>query len=166
MAFYKLCDCGTKNMFEHRGLAPRKCEKCGRSLLEVSAVDEDSVEEQEEISDDNHSEDTLVEGLYYSLNTPDGKEQIVIPSAGGIVGRNALGAVMLREHSAVSREHIKVTYRGRIGLLIEDISKYGTFINGEQLVKGTAKFAHDGDVVKLYDYELVVRRHEEELQCH
>ena len=53
MAFYKLCDCGIKNVFEHRGLAPRKCEKCGRSLLEVSVVDEDLVEEQEEITDEN-----------------------------------------------------------------------------------------------------------------
>lgn len=162
MAFYKLCDCGTKNMFEHRGLAPRKCEKCGRSLLEVSVVDEDLVEEQEEITDEKTSGDISLDRFYYSLNTPDGKEQIVIPSSGGIVGRNALGAELLGKHNAVSREHIKVSYRGRIGLLIEDMSKYGTFINNEQLVKGSARFARDGDVIKLYDYELVVHRHEEE----
>lgn len=123
MAFYKLCDCGTKNMFEHRGLAPRKCEKCGRSLLEVSVVDEELVEEQEEITDEKTSEDISLDRFYYSLNTPDGKEQIVIPSSGGIVGRNALGAELLGKHNAVSREHIKVSYRGRIGLLIEDISQ-------------------------------------------
>ena len=46
--------------------------------------------------------------------------------------------------------------------MIEDKSKYGTFINDEQLVKGTTKFARDGDVIKLYDFELIVRRHEED----
>ncbi len=160
MSFYKLCDCGTKNLFEHRGLAPRKCEKCGRSLLEFSVVDEDLVED--DVIEENPSEDIALDLFYYSLNTPDGTGQIVIPSSGGIVGRNALGAELLEKHHAVSREHIKVSYRGRIGLLIEDISKYGTFINSEQLVKGTTKFAHEGDVIKLYDFELIVRRHEED----
>ena len=149
-------------MFEHRGLAPRKCENCGRSLLEFSVVDEDLIENQGENVDEKPTEDIALDQFYYSLNTPDGTEQIVIPSSGGIVGRNALGADLLENHHAVSREHIKVAYRGRIGLLIEDKSKYGTFINDEQLVKGTTKFARDGDVIKLYDFELVVRRHEEE----
>lgn len=162
MAFYKLCDCGTKNMFEHRGLAPRKCENCGRSLLEFSVVDEDLVDDEEEPIEEKPSEDIALDQFYYSLNTPDGTGQIVIPSSGGIVGRNALGAELLEKHNAVSREHIKVSYRGRIGLLIEDKSKYGTFVNDEQLVKGTTKFARDGDVIKLYDFELIVRRHEED----
>lgn len=162
MAFYKLCDCGTKNMFEHRGLAPRKCENCGRSLLEFSVVDEDLVEDDEELVEEKPSEDIALDQFYYSLNTPDGTGQIIIPSSGGIVGRNALGAELLEKHNAVSREHIKVSYRGRIGLLIEDKSKYGTFINDEQLVKGTTKFARDGDVIKLYDFELIVHRHEED----
>ncbi len=163
MAFYKLCDCGTKNHFEHRGLAPRKCENCGRSLLEFSVVDEDLIEENEvEDEGTTPSEDIALEQLYYSLDTPDGTAQIIIPSSGGIVGRNALGADILESDHAISREHIKVSYRGRIGLLIEDISKYGTFINGEQLVKGANKFAREGDIIKLYDFELIVRRHEEE----
>ena len=163
MAFYKLCDCGTKNLFEHRGLAPRKCHNCGRSLLEASVVDEDLVEAIEDVVE-NQSEDIDIslDQLYYSLITPDGTGQIIIPMSGGIVGRNALGAELLEKNLAVSREHIKVSYRGRIGLLIEDRSKYGTFINDEQLVKGATKFARDGDIIRLYDFELVVHRHEEE----
>lgn len=162
MAFYKLCDCGTKNTFEHRGLAPRKCKNCGRELLEFSVIDEDLIDEQEEIITDQPSNDISLDRFYYSLITPDGQGEIIIPSSGGVVGRNALGSELLEKHHAVSREHIKVSYRGRIGLLIEDISKYGTFINGEQLVKGATKFARDGDKIKLYDFELVVQRHEEE----
>lgn len=121
-----------------------------------------SLKNREKSPSEKLSEDISSDRFYYSLNTPNGKEQIIIPSAGGIVGRNALGAELLGKHNAVSREHIKVSYRGRIGLMIEDISKYGTFINDEQLIKGSAKFARDSDVIKLYDYELVVHRHEEE----
>ena len=111
-------------MFEHRGLAPRKCEKCGRRLLELSVVDEDLIEEQEDIIEDKPSEDIALDQLYYSLDTPDGTGQIIIPSSGGIIGRNALGAELLEKHNAVSREHIKVSYRGRIGLLrSQDLQK-------------------------------------------
>lgn len=162
MAFYKLCDCGTKNVFEHRGLAPRKCQNCGRSLLEFSVIDEDLENEPEELVDEVPVTDISLDRFYYSLDTVDGTEQIIVPSSGGIIGRNALGAEIFESNHAVSREHIKVSYRGRIGLLIEDMSKFGTFVNDEQLVKGTAKFARDGDIIKLYNFELIVHRHEEE----
>lgn len=161
MAFYKLCDCGVKNVFAHRGMAPRKCSDCGRSLLEVSVVDEDLIEEDEEIIE-QPSEDLDVDRFYYSLEAVDGSGSIIIPSSGGVIGRNSLGADILEHKKAVSREHIKVTYRGRIGLLIEDISKFGTFVNDEQMVKGSNKFAREGDTIKLCNFELVVRRHEED----
>lgn len=166
MAFYKLCDCGEKNRFAHRGLAPRKCENCGRSLLVFSERDEDDeVEHFDGNRGDIASEvpdDLEVERFYYSLIALDGSGEIILPSAGGIVGRAALGADLLQSHSAVSREHISVVYRGRIGILIEDMSKFGTCVNDEQLVKGTSKFARDGDVVKLYNFELQIKKHYEE----
>lgn len=163
MAFYKLCDCGTKNLFEHRGMAPRKCKNCGRSLLEVSVTDEeDEAEEQESAREAEPAEEPEEEQFFYSLDTLDGKSRIVIPAEGAVIGRAALGAELLAEHRAVSREHIYVAYRGRIGLQIEDRSKFGTFVNGEQMIKGTAKFARDGDVIRLYNFELKVKRHEED----
>lgn len=160
MSFYKLCDCGLKNIFEHRGMAPRKCKDCGRSLLECSVMDEDAVKEQEEEQEVLSVEELDIDRFYYSLDVPNEKGQIIIPPSGGIVGRNALGSELLANCKAVSREHIKVTYRGRIGLLVEDLSKFGTFINDEQLIKGTSKFARAGDVIKLFNFELVVHRHE------
>lgn len=165
MAFYKLCDCGKKSFFEHRGLAPRKCANCGRSLLEFMVIDETDVlnEEQEEAEDDDNQE-LEVDSFYYSLDTLDGKGSIIIPSSGGIVGRGyeCLGSDILQERRSVSREHIYVVYRGRIGLLIEDRSKFGTYINEERLVKNVPKFAREGDIIKLYNYELKVVRHCEE----
>ncbi len=162
MAFYKLCDCGVKNTFEHPGLAPRKCKNCGRSLLQISAVNEDLEEEQEERVEETFAEDLSPDRFYYSLDALDGSGSIVIPPSGGIVGRNALGAEILAKDLAVSREHIKVTYRGRIGLIIEDISRYGTYINDGKMVKGTRRFVREGDIIRLYDFKLAVRRHEED----
>lgn len=165
MAFYKLCDCGNKTFFEHRGQAPRRCGNCGRSLLEFSLKDEADDESQEAETpseqEEKPAEELSVDSFYYSLDTLDGEQSIIIPSTGGIIGRAALGADILENTRAVSREHIFVRYRGRIGILIEDRSKYGTFVNGEQLIKGTPKFARAGDVVKLYSFELKVTKHEE-----
>lgn len=166
MAFYKLCDCGNKSFFEHRGQAPRRCGNCGRSLLEFSVKDEAEDESPEvdilDEPEDKPAEELSVDSFYYSLDTMDGEQSIIIPSTGGIVGRAALGADILENTRAVSREHIFVRYRGRIGVLIEDKSKYGTFVNDEQLIKGTPKFARDGDIVRLYSVELRVTKHEEE----
>lgn len=162
MAFYKLCDCGEKSIFEHRAKAPRRCGNCGRSLLEFRVMDEAEDEIQEkEIVGENHDDGLKVNSFYYSLDTLDGENSIVIPSTGGIIGRAALGGELLAPYGAISREHIFVRYRGRIGILVEDKSKYGTFVNDEQLIKGTPKFVRDGDIVRLYSLELKVTRHEE-----
>lgn len=166
MAFYKLCDCGNKTFFEHRGQAPRRCGNCGRSLLEFSVKDEAEDESPEadvlDEVEEKPSEERRADGFYYSLDTMDGGQSIIIPSTGGIVGRAALGADILEDNHAVSREHIRVRYSGRIGVLVEDKSKYGTFVNGERLIKGTPKFVRDGDIVRLYSVELRVTKHEEE----
>ena len=166
MAFYKLCDCGSRNIFTHRGLAPRKCENCGRSLLEFSVVDEDDEQDYVDVElapqNINAPGDLEVERFYYSLVALDNSGEITIPSSGGIVGRAALGSDLLQKNRAISREHISVIYRGRIGVLVEDRSKFGTFINGEQLIKGTPKFARDGDIIKLYNLEFQLRKHDEE----
>ena len=160
MAFYKLCDCGKKNVFENRGLAPRRCESCGRSLLDFSVADEDDEHEEVEESQASGFDELSIETFHYTLEDLCGNYAIAIPPSGGIVGRAALGAENLEANRAISREHIRVSYRGHIGLLIEDISRYGTFLNDERLVKGTPKFAHEGDMVTLYDLKLKVKKYD------
>lgn len=166
MAFYKLCDCGTKNYFEHRGSAPRKCSnpECGRPLWDKSVVDEDLISDTEILDDIETDGDTdiALDDFYYSLDSADGEFSIKIPNSGCIIGRAAMGADFLAEHHAVSREHIRVTYRGKIGIMVEDISRFGTFINNENMEKGTRKLAREGDIIRLYNYEMIVKRHEEE----
>ena len=162
MAFYKLCDCGHKNYYTQKGLAPRKCEKCPRSLLNVIGVDEDAEDDVPSAAEETSAsrEGSATESFFYSLDAVDGSGTIYIPRSGCIVGRANLGAEMLGSHRAVSREHIKVLYRGHVGLSIEDISKYGTYINGEQMVKGSIRIARDGDIIRLYDFDLIVKKHD------
>lgn len=167
MSFYKVCDCGKKFSYEKRGQAPRKCDVCTRSLIEVSAIEEDVIDEvntvdDEEVIKGTSSDDISIDGFYYSLETPDGIHKIVLPSSRCVVGRNALGADVFASNLAVSKEHINVSYHGRMGLIIEDISKYGTFINDKQMVKGVTRLVRDGDIIKLYNFDLVVKFNEEE----
>lgn len=162
MAFYKLCDCGKKVTFEQKWSAPRKCPFCTRELTGAT-MDEDAVaaETEQEPAQEPHCDDVAVSRVFYALVTPDGTGEIIIPPEGGIVGRDALGADLLEHHLSVSRNHIKVSYRGQIGLQIEDRSSFGTSLNGVRMVKGVPQFAKDGDQITLNKFLLIVRRHEE-----
>lgn len=168
MMFYKMCDCGDKIVFAQRNLAPRKCSNCGRNLIGNTVYEEEKAETdiKEEVEKEFEKESDEPEKLsefYYSLEDLDGKFSISIPRTGGIVGRASIGAAELAQYSAISREHIKIQYRGHMGLVIEDISKFGTSINEERILKNTAHFIREGTVIKLYDVPLIVKKHDEEL---
>ena len=98
------------------------------------------------------------EGRKYYIKLSNGKE-ISIPDEGGVIGRTELGAEELAEYPSVSRQHIKVTVRRNIGVLIEDISKYGTFVDGQRISKNEPVRITNGSKITLcnVDAELLVK---------
>ena len=94
-------------------------------------------------------------GSYY-LQLSNGKE-IVIPDDGGIIGRTEIGAEELAEFPSVSRQHLRVTPRRNIGLLVEDISRFGTLVDGQRLVKNTPVRAASGSRITLCNVDLTLK---------
>ena len=163
MAYYKLCDCGIKVTFERRPDAPRKCE-CGRHLFEKPILDEaDLPSEELDVAEDADPEpQTQTEDVYtYSLDAVDGSYTIAIPPEGGIVGRQHLGREHFVNNSAISRAHLEVAPRGKLGVSVTDVSRYGTTVGSEQLIKDITKLIRPGTIVKLYETELLLVRHKE-----
>lgn len=148
MAFYKLCDCGKKNVFEQRHLAPRKCAFCGRQLQSKSIIDEDEEINNEPISDTVIDE--IVDKSDFHLELLDGNGMIQIPRHGVIIGREAAGAEFVKEDLEISRLHFAVFGRGLLGLSVYDLSKNGTFVNGERVEKEKPKFAKPGDIIQIH----------------
>ena len=92
----------------------------------------------------------------YYLSAADGRYQIEIPAEGGIVGRTGLGAEQLAHNNAVSKQHLKIMINKRLGVFIEDISSFGTKVNGEELIKGNRVLVKPGDHITLYNEELIL----------
>ena len=148
MAFCKICACGEKIVFEKIMSYPDYCPKCGRRTVDFDTYDENNpiVEElikrntasesiQEEPVQDPQPAVTVTSGKKsFSLKLSNGSE-IAIPETGCIIGRTEVGAEELAEFPSVSRQHIRVTIRRNIGVLIEDISTYGTLVDGIRLEK-------------------------------
>ena len=44
----------------------------------------------------------------------------------------------------------------RLGVFVEDISSFGTKVNGEELIKGSKVLIKPGDHVTLYNEELIL----------
>jgi hypothetical protein len=153
VAYYKKCTCGHRSEFESRGMAPRKCGECTRSLLGLSVIEASSDDEAEE----TELEEEVTEQCPFSLVSMDEEYSIGIPAEGCIIGREAVGAKHLLKYNAISREHIKVALRGHSALTIEDVSRFGSFMNDEPLIKGVSVRVMDGDIIKLYNVPLKVR---------
>ena len=92
---------------------------------------------------------------YYFVSA-DGRYQIPIPEEGGVVGRTGLGAEQLAYNNAVSKQHLNVMINKRLGVFVEDISSFGTKVNGEELIKGSKVLIKPGDHVTLYNEELIL----------
>lgn len=169
MAFCKICTCGEKIVFERRLSFPDNCPTCGRKLVDFLTYNEDDprVEEllngnanqnKKEESTPSVSNECEEKASKYVLRLNSGKE-ISIPDEGGIIGRTELGAEELAEFPSVSRQHIRVTVRRNIGVLIEDISSYGTLIDGQRIVKNEPVRVANGSKITLcnVEAELVVK---------
>lgn len=104
---------------------------------------------------DNQSDSNRPRKKKYVLKLNNGKE-IEIPDEGGIVGRTEIGAEELAEFSSVSRQHLRVKPRRNIGVLIEDISTYGTFVDGKRIEKNDPVRIVDGSKVTLCNVDAVL----------
>ena len=170
MAFCKVCACGEKIVFERRLSFPDNCPNCGRRLVDFLTYSEDDPRVEELIAanrkEKSEPDNTPAERpedagrstggtRVFVLKLPDGAE-IVIPPEGGIVGRTELGGEELAGYPSVSRQHIRVTPRRSAGLIVEDISKYGTLLNGQRMEKNVPARALEGAVLTLCNVEAEV----------
>lgn len=171
MAFCKVCTCGEKIVFERRLSFPDNCPSCGRKLVDFLTYNEDDPRVEELMksnvdADDseNIERDVLTESAPYKkkyiLKLNNGKE-IEIPDEGCIIGRTETGAEELAEFPSVSRQHLRVTPRRNVGILVEDISTYGTLVDGQRIVKNSPVRVADGSKVTLCDLETILTVKEE-----
>lgn len=167
MAFCKVCACGEKIIFERRLSFPDNCPACGRKLVDFLTYNEDDPSVEKLIKDsavsekfENEETHTTVESnsnkKRYILKLDNGKE-IRIPDEGGIIGRTGIGAEELAEYQSVSRQHLRVTPRRNIGILVEDISTYGTLVDGQRIVKNSPVRVAEGAKVTLTNVNVVLK---------
>lgn len=160
MAFCKICTCGKKVIFERRFSFPDQCPNCGRRLMDFQTYSEEDLPAETEV---NQSSETVVENevinkkpfaeinevnTSYVLRLEDGNE-ICIPDEGGIIGRTEIGAEILAPYNSVSRKHIKVIVKKNIGVMIEDLSSYGTLINGQRIERNSPTRVEPGVIITL-----------------
>lgn len=173
MAFCKVCTCGEKIVFERILSFPDNCPSCGRKLVDFITYNEDNPRVEElmkgademdslEIPERDVSPESASPKKKYILKLNNGKE-IEIPNEGCIIGRTETGAEKLAEFPSVSRQHLRVTPRRNVGVLIEDISTYGTLVDGQRIVKYSPVRVADGVRVTLCDVETVLFVKEENI---
>ena len=172
MAFCKVCNCGEKIVFERRLSFPDNCPSCGRKLVDFLTFMEDDprVEELMKANARSGSSSVIVtsagmgaEGMTepesqkkkYVLKLSNGKE-IEIPDEGCIIGRTEVGAEELAEYPSVSRQHLRVTPRRNVGVIVEDISSYGTLVDGQRIVKNSPVRVADGSRITLCDLQVTL----------
>lgn len=165
MAFCKVCTCGEKIVFERRLSFPDNCPACGRKLVDFLTYNEEDPRVAELMKVNTNSEEVDSEKIVsvstdtrqrkYVLKLSNGKE-IVIPEEGCVIGRTEVGAEELAEFPFVSRQHLRVTPRRHIGVLVEDISSYGTLVDGQRIAKNSPVRVGDGSKITLCDLEAVL----------
>lgn len=166
MAFCKVCTCGEKIVFERRLSFPDNCPSCGRKMVDFLTYNEDDPRVEElmkgagetdssEPTERDVSPESASLKKKYILKLNNGKE-IEVPNEGCIIGRTETGAEELAEYPSVSRQHLRVTPRRNVGVLIEDISTYGTLVDGQRIVKNSPVRVADGSRITLCDVEAVL----------
>lgn len=172
MAFCKVCICGKKTVFERILSFPDNCPSCGRRLVDFMTYNENDPRVEELVSSRADVEAVEkeekpvsvraeVRKRKYVLKLSNGKE-IAIPEEGCVIGRTEVGAEELAEFPSVSRQHLRVTPRRNIGVLIEDISRYGTLVDGQRIVKNSPVRVADGSKLTLCDVEMVLTGKEDD----
>lgn len=166
MAFCKVCTCGEKIVFERRLSFPDNCPSCGRKLVDFLTYNEDDPRVEELMKGSGETDSSKIRERdvspessslkkKYILKLNNGKE-IEIPNEGCIIGRTETGAEELAEYPSVSRQHLRVIPRRNVGVLIEDISTYGTLVGGKRIEKNSPVRVADGSRITLCDVETVL----------
>ena len=169
MAFCKVCACGEKIVFERRLGFPDNCPSCQRELVDFLTYNEDDPRVAELLKEHEKSNNSVVNNdneiplvnesnanpQRYIFRLENGNE-IDIPEEGCIIGRTEVGAEMLAEYGAVSRQHLRVTPRRNIGVIVEDISKYGTLVDGQRIIKNSPVRVANGTRITLCNVEMVL----------
>lgn len=164
MSFCKICSCGEKVVFERRLSFPDNCPSCGRRLVDFLTYNVDDPKVQELLNRSSGEENAEEQGvsahesyspktIKYALQFTSGAE-IIIPDEGGIIGRTELGAELLADYPSVSRKHIRVIPRRNLGVIIEDISSYGTLVDGKRIDKNAPTRVTEKSTITLCDLEL------------
>ena len=158
MAFCKICVCGEKIVFARRLGFPPVCPKCGRELVDRMTYDENDPRVQQLIDERKTGgaepapapvQPPQSEGKkIFALRLDNGAE-IDIPEGGCVIGRTETGAELLAEFVSVSRQHLRVTPRRKIGLIVEDLSTYGTFVDGKRVEKNMPVRVAEGARITL-----------------
>ena len=171
MAFCKVCPCGNKVVFQKVYMAPDECPFCGRRLITLPAFNENSEEVKRNLqkysqSTDENESKSYDEDEYDNIQNQDADlylvsengERIYIPAEGGIIGRTEIGAEILAKYPSVSKHHIKVYYTFKKALLVEDISSYGTFIDGRKMEKNISEHVNPGVVIRLCNVDFTLQK--------
>lgn len=166
MAFCKICSCGEKIIFDKPLGFPNNCPSCGRRLVDFMTYNENDPRVDELVKGNAETENTdtveqivsdkmVYKSKKYYLQLGNGKE-IEIPEEGCIIGRTEVGAEELAEFPSVSRQHLRITPRRKIGVLVEDISSYGTLIDGKRIAKNSPVKVTNGAKITLCDIDTVL----------
>ena len=181
MAFCKICPCGNVIAFETRNSFPEQCPECNRRIRDFLTYKEDDPQIKilvdqytaaESVASDMPKEEidvTIVSEkssggvrAYVLVSVSKGYE-IVIPPEGGVIGRSGIGAQQLVGNEAISRDHLRITPRKNAGVIIQDISTYGTKLNGKPIVPNTPMRAEVNSRITLYNEEFFLQ--EKEVEC-
>ncbi len=166
MAFFKICACGERIVFERILGYPDNCPACGRKLVDFQTYSEGDARtaaltraaeqpDQPTNEEEPKSKEAGTQASGLALKLINGKE-IMIPDEGCIIGRTETGAEELAEFPSVSRQHLRMMPKRNIGVIIEDISSYGTLVDGQRITKNSPVRVAAGSKITLCDLETVL----------
>lgn len=80
-------------------------------------------------------------------------EQIDVDTPEFTIGRLPECNYVISGNAKVSREHAKITCDEASGrsYIVDERSKYGTRVNGEELERGKKRQLHNGDIIQIDD---------------
>ncbi len=169
MAFWKQCVCKRVFVCERILDFPDYCPDCGRRLLDQMAhggeppkgtTETPSAPPPSKEGGPAPAPGSVQRRVRFALRLDNGA-QISIPAEGCVIGRTETGAEELAEYVSVSRKHLRVS-PARHGVMLEDLSTYGTYLDGMRLEKESPVHAVTGMRITLCNVETELISQQEE----
>lgn len=151
MAKIKKCRCGKIYYEDEFNLFPDICEECHAILIDFNSYEEDEITISNDLDNENISNCLFLSNKELGISIPI-LNDCIIGRGEKSVGHNQL--IM----SSISREHAIIKIRNKFSIDIEDISTFGTKINGKKMIKGIPQTVSIGDTVTLYECKLILER--------